>query len=596
MRIAALTALLALWRECAHGAVVTWGGEGSADVNAGGDVGVLPQRTSEGAWQPSETFPVCPAWGERSVELERLPADMDERIARLEAWFRANGGELNGVRVAKRSGWLGIEATRDLKVGEVVMRVPARLSLRRSVGESIPALQGVYRELDERIASGTRLDAGALLYASTNPGVLHLLMLLYYEKFGGHESLWEPWLSVMPTQFSTTAEFSEAQLRVVAQSSYLDEPHRPENLSDYFYMRALCEELATQFASDLEPAGITAWERTARCKWTAAALRTRVYGPRFSKGNRLLRRGQQEWVDMTVGDTSALFPVLDIFNAACEEAPPDTVIGEEKGVWLVEMFHIVKRAVRAGEEVFESYHNCNMQGISNLVNYGFVQGGGVRPTQSNGARVSVAPILRVHTPRPRARLLQYLRMRENVTADAFFAEEIASNPNLDSYTFVFEVRDTMPVPKQLLRVAHSIALREEEAEWVDNVGRVEGLPVCFTGRAVRIAMRLLRDHRNALIDRGVGALQQVPDLPVNERDWDPRTCESVALLASELKALYWAELYLEALWIAELTPSSEPSDAAILAYAHALSSGGPPNAHLRRAVPITFPNNSLDLC
>jgi hypothetical protein len=416
---------------------------------------------------------------------------------------------------------------------------------------------------------------------------------LYYERFGVSNSFWSPYFALLPTSFSTLFQFDHWQRTVLAQSTF-SPLHESSGLPWNTSTAGGCDVLARDFSHIVEAGQrVSEEERARRCDWVNSIVRTRMYAPRFREGS-VVSTQPGDQVSMPHSDYASLIPVLDLFNAVCTAPGPSTAIVVENGRYVPNYHHVMPEDAQTGDEIFEAYHDCEMLPINNLLSYGFVESGGVRDSTSNSARLDVRPVLHMTSPLARARILQYLSSSGKEPTESA-ADFLARNPGLQEPTLGFIFRDQSPLPAEFLQLAAFIPLRTEEDErWIDAIGRHEPTPLCLRGRAMRISLQFLRDARQALFDRGVGAIAQVPNLSNDTRTWDPRLCEAVAVLASELKTLYFAEKALLAHWTNVLLPHDGVEPITSLQLSRDLSASSEQRHLLRPATPHF--SGTFDVC
>lgn len=120
------------------------------------------------------------------------------RQANIEAfyrWAKEHGCEFEGVKISEFSGFeLGLEATRDFKEGEMFVTVPRKLIFSVTADSKIPDIMK---------------DIPVMMVQ--NLSNLMLALLLIVERFQPN-SVWKPYLDVLPDRYSTVMYLSPAEL------------------------------------------------------------------------------------------------------------------------------------------------------------------------------------------------------------------------------------------------------------------------------------------------------------------------------------------------------------------------------------------------
>ena len=99
-------------------------------------------------------------------------------------WVASSGGKVDAVRLANCGGGLrGIKATRDLKRGEGIVRIPKSLVFNEASAEASP-VSGVWRQCDAR----TEL-----------PRYVKIALTVLYEQRRGAASKLRPYLKMLPS-------------------------------------------------------------------------------------------------------------------------------------------------------------------------------------------------------------------------------------------------------------------------------------------------------------------------------------------------------------------------------------------------------------
>ncbi|KAG8460713.1 hypothetical protein KFE25_010768 [Diacronema lutheri] len=122
----------------------------------------------------------------------------ENELAALEAWVRANGGTVGPVRARARAArGHGLVTTRAVRVGELLLRVPAALIL-----------------TDE---SASRSPLGRALRAalpSATPAEL-VCAALVHERQLGDASAWAAWLRTVPTEYESAPAWGTSELELL---------------------------------------------------------------------------------------------------------------------------------------------------------------------------------------------------------------------------------------------------------------------------------------------------------------------------------------------------------------------------------------------
>ncbi|XP_062554114.1 actin-histidine N-methyltransferase [Armigeres subalbatus] len=120
------------------------------------------------------------------------------RQANIEAfcrWAKENGCEFDGVKISEFSGFeLGLEATKHFKEGELFVTVPKKLIFSVTADSKIP---DIMKDIPVMVVQ--------------NLSNLMLALLLIVERFQPN-SVWKPYLDVLPDRYSTVMYFSPAEM------------------------------------------------------------------------------------------------------------------------------------------------------------------------------------------------------------------------------------------------------------------------------------------------------------------------------------------------------------------------------------------------
>nr|XP_029719619.1 actin-histidine N-methyltransferase-like [Aedes albopictus] len=110
-------------------------------------------------------------------------------------WAKEQGCQFDGVKISEFSGFeLGLEATKDFQEGDVFVTVPKKLIFSVTADSKIPDIMK---------------DIPVMMVQ--NLSNLMLALLLIVERFQPN-SVWKPYLDVLPDRYSTVMYFSPAEM------------------------------------------------------------------------------------------------------------------------------------------------------------------------------------------------------------------------------------------------------------------------------------------------------------------------------------------------------------------------------------------------
>lgn len=131
-------------------------------------------------------------------ELKLKTGNGKPRQANIESfcrWAKEHGCQFDGIKISEFSGFeLGLEATRDFSAGEVFVTVPRKLIFSVTADSKIPDIMK---------------DIPVMMVQ--NLSNLMLALLLIVERFQPN-SVWKPYLDVLPDRYSTVLYFTPADM------------------------------------------------------------------------------------------------------------------------------------------------------------------------------------------------------------------------------------------------------------------------------------------------------------------------------------------------------------------------------------------------
>jgi FKBP-type peptidyl-prolyl cis-trans isomerase len=248
-------------------------------------------------------------------------------------WVSAAGGAVDAVRLADCGGGLrGLKATRDLKKGEVIVRIPRSIILDVERAEAC-AVSSIWRGAADEI-----------------PGYVKIGLAVLYEQRRGAESDLRPYLELLPSRADferdggPAALWSDAELAVTECGGLIESAKRRRRQSYAADMRALQPAALAARWTELGLPGEP--PTTEELSWAVTVVTSRAYG---------------------VGSGSGLVPVVDMANHD-GRYPQHTAKGlEEDGKTFVVL---ATERIKEGAQVCLTYGN--LANLLLLPQFGFV--------------------------------------------------------------------------------------------------------------------------------------------------------------------------------------------------------------------------------
>ncbi|EDS33430.1 conserved hypothetical protein [Culex quinquefasciatus] len=148
--------------------------------------------------QYQEMYSVLERIRKLESELKLKTSNGKPRQANIESfcrWAKEHGCQFDGIKISEFSGFeLGLEATRDFSAGEVFVTVPRKLIFSVTADSKIPDIMK---------------DIPVMMVQ--NLSNLMLALLLIVERFQPN-SVWKPYLDVLPDRYSTVLYFTPADM------------------------------------------------------------------------------------------------------------------------------------------------------------------------------------------------------------------------------------------------------------------------------------------------------------------------------------------------------------------------------------------------
>jgi len=235
-------------------------------------------------------------------------------------WVSAAGGVVDAVRLADCGGGLrGLKATRDLKKGEVIVRIPRSIILDVERAEA-SAVSSIWRGAADEI-----------------PGYVKIGLAVLYEQRRGAESDLRPYLELLPSRADferdggPAALWSDAELAVTECGGLIESAKRRRRQSYAADVRALQPAALAARWTEL---GLPGEPPSAEeLSWAVTVVTSRAYG---------------------VGSGSGLVPVVDMANHD-GRYPQHTAKGlEEDGKTFVVL---ATERIKQGAQVCLTYGN-----------------------------------------------------------------------------------------------------------------------------------------------------------------------------------------------------------------------------------------------
>ncbi len=140
------------------------------------------------------------------IEAElKVKTNAKTRVACIEKfveWAKENGAEFDGIEITEFPNYeLGLAATKDFKQGEIFIKIPRKMIM----------------SLDNVSASIAPMMSSPIIESMSN---VKFAFWLIVEKLNA-ESVWKPYLDILPEKYSTVMNFSVAEMQELKGSSAL---------------------------------------------------------------------------------------------------------------------------------------------------------------------------------------------------------------------------------------------------------------------------------------------------------------------------------------------------------------------------------------